>query len=357
MIDLDNLNPSENRKTENIGTAGPLAGSKGATLESIYDRYTRLLYLIDVSGSMANSLLDLSDVDHFRWDEKVWETIGKRIENAKTRAAVDMEEMAAFLGTDEEAEDEDEDEDDEEEEEEDWLRDPSATHKGISIHKLSHEDLLNDIFWLGIEGLSKPEQKLQIISGSAWTEVDLMPVNGRKLAQVSKMEAVKQNGRKMIEERYAKFPDADVHLLFFEGSVSYRKPSCKEDLLNQLKGVRPDGGSTDISGAMRRAIEMCKKNPSPVNSHHIVLVTDGLDSEAAQVKFMIPEMKELSIVLDFIHVSSPQESGWGENASAVLKEVCQELGGSYSLVKRISDFENRFLAASRRLCLPAPAGH
>lgn len=338
-IDLDNLTPDSDESATSVNSAELGLATRNASVEDVYDHFTKLVYVIDVSASMGDKLLDLNTVEDFNWNDAALKRLAKRIERAKDRISKVEEEQAWDLDSDEE-EDAEEVTDD---------LDPQAG-----------ENPLNDLFWLAISELPLEQQKAQVVAtADAWAELRLdLSASARKIdydAVPSKMDAVKQMAAKMVQERVEKFPDADIHLITFEDSAHYVKPAGIPDLLRRISEMCAYGGGTDITTAVEKALAVCKKNPSPVQSHHIVLVTDGLDYGLERLGQHQLEMKRLNLVLDVIHVSSPHESSLAEYGGGSLKTVCQRSGGKYVRVMRRSDFENRFLEAARRLCLPAPS--
>jgi len=343
MIDLDNLDMNnEEGKDSSVNSSDLNLATRSASIEDNYDRFTKLIYVIDVSASMSDGLLDLSSINDFHWDAGALERLRVRIENAKCRMSA-AEESEAWDSDDSEDED-------------------APVVAGVS--KLYGENPLNDLFWLGISELPLELQKPHIIaSGDAWREIGLRAKHdyeeeGLKEIQapMTKIDAVKRMAQKMVDERFEKFPDADIHLMTFEDVTNYSKPKNRLDLLAQIQACTAYGGNTRIALAVATAIRLCKKSPSPVQTHHIVLVTDGKDPEIWDMKNLLPEMKSLHIVLDVIHVSSPHEvvSGYGRDG-AILEECCAASGGKFTKVTRMGDFETRFIEASRRLCLPAPS--
>lgn len=339
-FNLDDLNPSQSSPTAqptNLVSGDDLGLQRGgASLEDIYDRHMKMIYVIDISGSMHDGIVDPSSVSDYKWTPEVLQAIEDRIANAVLRAE---EEGSAFLGGD--------DEDDE-------AADPFESLKDLpGLVKLEHEDPLNDLFWLGLKDAPTETRKAHIVQQDAWQEIGLDCRAQKKMTP--KIDAVRKLSTRMVEERYAKHPTADVHLILFAGNATYRKPAGKQDLLDQLSQLRADGGSTDVCNGIRKAIALCKKSPSPVHSHHIVLVTDGLDFGIGSLPELLPQMQELNLVLDVIHVTSMHEVSCSEYQGKILEEVCSATKGAFRRVARLCDFESRFLEAARRLCLPAPA--
>lgn len=368
MIDLDNLSTNNGEGGEPSVNSDDLSlATRKASIEDVYDRFTKLIYVVDVSASMGDRLLDLASISDFKWDADALERIRIRIENAKCRMSA-FSEAAAWDGSEEEEEDSGDSEDEDEGSSDDWDEDEDEGKKKPAVPgvvTLRTENPLNDLFWIGIADLPLELQKPHILMGDGWLEVGLKPKQSydfkteeeaERHAGIPKMDAVKRLAQKMVDERFEKFPDADIHLMTFEDVTHYSKPKNRMDLIAQIQECTAYGGNTRIARAVSDAIKLCKKNPSPVQSHHIVLVTDGMDSDLYELKAQQTEMKRLNIILDVIHVSAPHESFGGGRGGIILKEVCEGTGGKFTKVTRTGDFETRFIEASRRLCLPAPAG-
>jgi hypothetical protein len=169
------------------------------------------------------------------------------------------------------------------------------------------------------------------------------------------MQAVKDAARDFVHKRFQKYPNANVTLFSFEDSPKLLSAGLSEaDLMEGISRL-PDygGGGTNIYRAVERALSECKKRPSEVNAHHIVLVSDGCDYGAKGVLDLLPRMKELGMVFDFIFILGASESEIADDSTiAALKRVCEETGGEFVTVKTEKDFVQKFLAASNRPLLP-----
>ncbi len=87
-----------------------------------------------------------------------------------------------------------------------------------------------------------------------------------------------------------------------------------------------------------------------------MLITDGGSYDGKNVPSLLPDMKRLGIVLDFILISGEYEMTWVEQQEVVsiIKGVCEETRGEFIHVAKQGDFEKKFFEVSRRLLLPAP---
>jgi hypothetical protein len=204
----------------------------------------------------------------------------------------------------------------------------------------------------------------------------------KKLQQPpTRIDLVKKLAKQEIAGRFKKFPQSKVSVIPFSGHPvtlfdcqdpdnlwpaldllsttwsAYLCHSCGKtydrntariacECGGKLKMEGSDGG-TDILEAIREAMELCRKNPSPVGIHHIILVTDGEDFQAeANIGGWVPSMKASGVVLDYIHIGEASQANKG------LKDACAALGGEYVNVNTERELEEKFIAAVNRLMLP-----
>ncbi len=176
----------------------------------------------------------------------------------------------------------------------------------------------------------------------------------------SKIQVARTMLQRAVTERYDKFPDsADVTLCTFHTSADLRKADNKKDLLSMVDVLSAHGGGTNITKGVERAVQHCKRAPSPVHLHNIVLVSDGLDYRATDVEEnLLQQMLELGIVLDIILILSEREhleevGGSSENrVFKSLEHCCTRTNGRFQIVRTAQDLTDKFLEATRRLALP-----
>lgn len=346
-VDMENFNLDDINEVsqESQGTQDPnlnkelgltfQAGSS-QSIEDIYDRHTKKIFVVDVSGSMSDPLYDLSAVSSFRWDRLPASAIDDRIARALDRMAKAAEALAYGGGDEDEDEDFDED---------------------VPDMEFGQDNPMNDPVWAEMINLLPEERKALIISTDCWNEL-MLELNPRdRPASKEKIEVVRQLARRMVEERLQKYEDADISLITFGETADHTQALSKEALIAQIEALSAWQGSTYIVKAVQKAISLCKKAPSPVQSHHIILVTDGLGHDSSRMNALIPELKRLGIILDVIHIASWDSGRYGsEDTETYLRETCAATGGAFNQVRRLSDFEQKYLQAGRRLCLPAPSG-
>src|SRR6266403_908142 len=299
---------------------------EGTTLTDMYDRFSKLLYAIDSSGSMGEGMLSDESLKMYKWSPEILEKFMLAMEKDKyfeKQLKAEREEM------DDELEEEFASDVDEEE--------------AIDVRSLTDDQLKMEIVK---EGLSD-RYKIPL-------EINYSHSRNRSR---SKMMALKDAAKNFVHSRFQKFEDARVGVFSFEDSPSLLcAAGASEAEVMQAINRLPDngGGGTNIYRAVDRVVNECKKRPSDAGLHHIVLVSDGCDYGGIQVKNLVPKMKELGIVFDFIYMLGLSPDQQGEEVAKVMRDVCESTGGEYTVVKTEEDFEQKFLAVSNRPLLPAP---
>ena len=188
------------------------------------------------------------------------------------------------------------------------------------------------------------------ISGSMSSGVGKY-VEGEKLP--SRMELTKSVAKAQIEARFAKYPGSHVAVIQFgDGHDVLFDDGKPEELWPKLEEMDCHGrrsSSTDIMGAIRGAMTVCRKSPSPVGVHHFIMVGDGGDGGTRVIDSWIPALKASGVVLDYIHI------GESHYANEDLQRACLALGGEFVAVDSAEAFQERFLTAMNRLLLPPGA--
>jgi hypothetical protein len=180
-----------------------------------------------------------------------------------------------------------------------------------------------------------------------------IPVDWTKHAKQppTRLELVRKLAKSELEARFQKYPNSRVAVIPFATTPEVRfDDGTAAQLWPILEKLEQGlGGGTDILAAIRLAMEICRKNPSQVGVHHFILVSDGEDYVAdSTIVSWVPTLKASGVVLDYIHI--------GDHAvNAGLKEACKQLGGDAVTVNTERDFAVRFVEATQRRMLPAPA--
>jgi hypothetical protein len=305
-----------------------VSAGAGQSLTEMYDRYSRLLYVIDASGSMGDGLLSEDTIRQFKWTPEILEAFRKQMD--KDGYFTKMAAKKSVADIDEEDEFDEDDEEDFEEEE------PEFT----SAYDLSDDQL-----------------KWEIVSNNLQYEYDVnLPTDYQfRRKGRSKMMAVKDAAKGFVGERFKKFSDAKVGVFKFEDNpeLMVSPGASEQEVINAINRL-PDGGGggTNIYRAVDRAVNELQKRGSELKLNHIVLVSDGADHGAINIKNLVPNMKANGIVFDFIYIKGPGQDPTAEAVGEVLKGVCEATGGEYTVVTTEKDFEVKFLAVSNRPLLP-----
>jgi hypothetical protein len=350
------------------GTTGPLekwAGS-GKTPRQVVDEYQKLIWMVDASWSMDERMVGVSTVKGYGWAGDLLELVSQRIANAKVRIASKQAEQGSafgFLFSDDSFGDEEEDldsdfsdsyGDDGEPEDEDGVEVP---------HELPQEAPKSDLLWANLkldtytekddDGLKFKDEdnfKAYLLGHDVAEEVGAYPIGDQ--TEVTKLRVVKDHIQQEIKDKYSRYANPDLHVVRFHDSVEYRKYFSEENLSDYVERMQC-GGCTNIVGAIRKGLEICKRSPSECSSHHFILTTDGgHNSGEPESAFltMLPELKRRNIRVDFIHICSSYDLlGTG---SKYLKKLCIETGGEYVLVSKVQDYKKKMLEAVQRLALP-----
>lgn len=275
--------------------------SVGTALADSFDRYTKLIYLFDVSGSMMYAIDPVLAGERFLWSD---------------------EELKA-------------------------------------VREHMQKDLADDEPWQ--ERYDFPDtdvaaMKSYAVEYGVLRDMNLsLPANPAAPKQArSKLEAVKDAAKGFVRERFAKYPDAQVVVMkFSDEAKEVTRGAGLESVLFAIDKLETEG-STEITDAVIKAVDLCQRRPSKVGMHHIVLVSDGFDSAAVQVRGQLPRMKDLNIVFDFIFMAGKSQYDLKEDSEVVkvLKSVCDATGGEFTRIDTEKDFKQKFLQASARKCLP-----
>lgn len=332
------LIPATNGKVKNMANDfldldAPVSGlietslvrSNANVVQETFDRHMKLVYVVDVSASMRDTMLQVQDIHSFDWTPNVMERISQRIQ------------LAVKNLTAAEAADEDEDEDELELDEVD-------TGDGAVASELDRQ-------WFALRTMLENKDfdalKGEVIVQDLYESIGLHPARTQS-TKTTKIEAVKRSLDRMIRERMDQYPDADVVLITFEGHAELYAEGA-QICLNKLPLLEANGGMTKISAGIKRAMSYCRHHPSPVKNHHIILVTDGLDDYGSGVELDV--LKALGVTFDFLHISGSSSDSYYENVKKDLTNLAVGTGGKYVRVDNLEKFSRKFFEAARRLCL------
>lgn len=341
------------------GPAG-LTVQSGKSLDDVFDKYMKLVYLFDVSGSMYEGIPSDTIDKMYVWTPEILAEFRSRLIKEATESTnfkYNLERAKQVLKEQaiEEMREESDDEDSEEEKSSDEPSDSVIEELAINLHA-------------GFEVNSDHYLKLAIHSDlknrAAFRDINLMKLFVEADTK-TKLVAMKDAAVEFVTKRFNKYPEADVVVFKFDDHPTKIAESVPKGPTLAAIQAMGGGGGTDIYTAMARGVQTCKKMQSPVKAHHIVLVTDGEDFSARNVPQLLPEMKKLNIVVDFIYMKSiaaeqadlismlfgTRQERANANIEALIK-VSKETGGEFVTVTNAAEFKEKFLAASSRLCLP-----
>lgn len=299
---------------------------KDRSLPAIIDEKQKLIYLIDRSGSQKEIVASPEAVAAYIWDPETMANIRKMIASAK--AIVDAKQLEADKLMGEMA--------DEEVEDSSIVDIPTYSPREAKLALMAN--------------LSDDDVKIELIKTGLVKEIGRRDYS-KPYDDLTKFALVKKMTKKMIQERYKKYPNADVSVILFDMRFDVI-PAPSERMQMDIIMNAEAGGGTDIFGAVEVAINVVKSSPSPVRMNHFVLVTDGQDHSGKRLPELLPTFKELGISLDFIFMLQPGDDYTAEIAK-VIREVAEATGGLYKEVLSAKEFEDVFLEASTRKLLTA----
>lgn len=392
MIDLESFDEQSNQTTSTVKTettnqnapeitGGLVKIGSGSKLHDIYERFQKQVYCFDVSDSMNEGMVpgELNSVCYWNADilnqirEKLPEYAKGRtweFEQALKEAKLECEARIVSLNeeittSNEEIEQLKEDlqdagDPDEKAEIKDMIselknrvkeindveipeaKNPSAdTLEKIAIRLVLGFDLNNE------EALMKAVY-LNNIDSHVGLKVQR---TGLGLSFKSKISTVKTSVKKVLEERFQKYPESDVVAIKFANSAKViSRGVSKKELFTKIEELTVNGG-TDIYAAVELALNECKKAPAALGANHVILVTDGESFTVGRVETLIPQMKEKNVVLDFIFIKNEWKS-WGAEYVDRLIDIAKRTGGEVVTVNNAEALTLKLHEVSTRLLLP-----
>lgn len=294
---------------------------KDKALDSIYDHYQKKLYVIDRSGSMDGGMLPEDELMMYKWTPEI-------LDMFRVKIAEELEAELAQLEMDPDT-------------------DPDELLEAKDSRAVTLAEIADD-------------QRLMqfVIKFQLMVKYNIDVPRDWEYGRVTerKIEAVRGAMKKFVEQRFQRFPDAQVGVFGFGSNVELMAyaGNDKPTVLNAIERLDAGMGGTDIFRAVSHAMKEMKARPSRVKAHHIVLVTDAQDYGATEVEKLLPDMKKLNVVFDFILVLGQDGGPTNQDEEPVktLKHICHETGGEYNEVRKSTDFEQKFLNVSNRKALP-----
>lgn len=300
--------------------AKPIAEApKDKTLDSIYDHYQKKLYVIDRSGSMDGGMLPEDELMMYKWTPEILDMF-----RAKIREELENDiSIADATGDD------------------DILSDAEADAAHVEAEIADDHKLM-----------------LMIVKEQLMYKYGIDIPRDWEYGRITerKIEAVRGAMKKFVEQRFLRFPDAQVGVFGFGNNVELMAyaGNDKATVLNAIERLDAQMGGTDIFRAVSHAMKEMKARPSRVKAHHIVLVTDAQDYGATEVEKLLPDMLKMNVVFDFILVLGQDGGPTDQNQEPIktLKRICVDTGGEFNEVRKSTDFEQKFLNVSNRKALP-----
>lgn len=329
-------------QTMNLGTGLVLrktAVQQNADFKKISDTYSehaKLVFLFDVSGSM-NSRITRDKSGATYTDEFLWpdlNDIKKRVEAVRANLGCDV-------GNDED----------------------DTTSAALDPESLSIAQLLDPFTGLP-KYTTDDELKEQIIKNSLMSIFNVLPDFTKKHQEPpTRIGIVKKLAKQEINARFAKFPNSRIAVIPFSGIAAPLFDDGKQEDIDaaiekldvnlRIEHKNKDGivskvtymdGGTDILAAIHEGMDVCRRAPSAVGIHHLIVVTDG-GAGVWQIVDWIDNMKASGIVLDYIHIGD-------ETPNKDLVDACKALGGDCVSVNTEKDLKEKFMAAVSRPMLP-----
>lgn len=335
-MDLDNAHSIDEEVPES--TAKDLVMRPQTALDgqaAARDKHTHKIFLIDRSASMRDEVTAQSRLGLLVWPADVFDWARKRITNAMIRQAAEQSE---FL---------------------DDVDEYSSGDALGELHKIAHDKEAEDERWAELSSADDDKIRAAVLRYAL-----TVPLKEHKQFTVPKYELVRAVVARYIRDRVHKYPDAKFYGIMFDSTVHriekeeklegrfVKRPPTAEEIITAVYENDFYGGGTNITAGLRAAVALCKRSPSPVKLHHIIMVTDGLDYRAIECVQFVEKMQELGICLDVVHITSYPDTVVGN----VLKEVCTQTGGEYQAADDVEAFQTKMLNAAGRLLLTAGGG-
>jgi hypothetical protein len=313
------------------------AAKPAPTLAEIYDQFLKRVYMFDISGSMNVPVVGSETIEMFDWRDSTLGAITERIEEAKAKETRLNEWVM-------------EHQDDEDEDAPDL---PSymelsplesvlcAAPDNLPSHLQTEEELLD----------AQRRLKEFIIERHLVLDLGISPKLGCKLE--TRMQLVQTVALKLIQDRYDKYPNADVAAIAFDTRATVLEAQPKEKLFEEIRNLHQRmGGGTSIDAAFDAAFALIKSQPSAMQMNHIVIVTDAEDQCSVYINDTARKRcAQFKITVDFIHVTKPFGDFDADTVDALVN-LCKETNGEYTKVTTKAEFETKFIAAGTRLLLP-----
>ena len=281
-------------------------------ISDTYSEFAKLVFLFDVSGSMnAQIAVDkhgTSYASEFLWPESCLADIKKRVDRVIGNLVMDVNgDPNADVTTD------------------------SELTPLIDPFKMPPVPLFTD----------DEDLKSRILKADLMGFLGILPNITKKYQEPpTRLGVLRTLAKQEINARFDKYPNSRIAVIPFSGRIDLA------DIPGPRGGVIYMDGGTDIMVAINEGLEVCRKHPSAVGLHHIIVVSDGGSGINTS---WTPILKSSGVVLDYIHIGD-------ETPNQELVGMCKELGGDCVTVNSEMDLKEKFkLAVNRMMLPPAPA--
>jgi len=241
-------------------------------LDAIYDEGAKLVFLFDVSGSMADRIAR-TYTDQYEFTPEVIAAIRARVTDAV--AAVEATKAAAIAAV---LSGEDEDDEDVVD-----SVDVTPEQRRVLVMVDDKRGPNGELTFTATDEELKERVVRHDLIGEFGVGVNWATHGGRA---PSRMDVVKTLAKTEIKRRFELYPNGQVAVIKFGGCAEIMfdegKPTELWPVLDAMHTNEMYSGDTQILTAIRAAMDTCRAKPSEVGVHHFILVTDGGDYVADQ---------------------------------------------------------------------------
>lgn len=299
-------------------------------LGSLYDEHAKLLFLFDVSGSM-NTRVAKSYTDQYLWTPEFLTELRAKVADAVEKYNAGQANpmaaaMAALLGGV-----------------------PAAAEFDPELLQL-RDEIVDPEAPLAFNPKDDDDLKERVVRADLIGHLDLK-INWSETHEMAptRMEIVRRLAKQEIAARFKRFPKSRVSVTIFAGKQkTIFDDGDPEQLWPELEKLdityEVDANHTDILGAIKAGMNICRAKPSQVGIHHFIMVSDG-GSEVSKLHDWLPTLRASGVVIDYIHIGDM-------HGNEDLKTVCEALGGAFVCVNSEKAFEDKFVEVVNRPMLP-----
>lgn len=303
----------------NLSSGLTVRRSEVKSREDVYDEGTKKIFILDISYSMIERIIDEATVDKFVWGKDTMNRIRDLVRKVEAKVDGDVVDSSGDMFGD-----------------------------GPPVTLTEEEEKLYYRLLPVIDDEEKLKAEVVANDLIGYFGVSLDYIRHDSKAK-PKIDLMKEMALQEIEKRVSEYPDAEIATLVFNHKPEFLQFDGTVDGLKlALLGIFCCGG-TNIKKAIEESIGALRGSASLV--HHFVLVSDGQDYQ--NLDHLLPVLVEKSVVLDFIFIDSISHRWWSQRKGAEsLKRLCDATGGRYIRVTTQSDLKKNFVEAARRKCLP-----